>query len=615
MTQHFSHFTADDQQAAQERRQGDSPSGAGDAAPAASIMPGGLAERAQKAMRAAGRPSALSLLTASYAAAVEGRSDGGSDTFSPRSVITGASFSDPVEKKGKPKKEAPLREAADSAASRPFGDRPAPQTIAGIVDQMECDYLAFSLPASDGTMKCKVGGDDEADIVARAIRFFETNGLVFSGDGSGGPSFRRRLDFGLMDEKERPAKILVGSYTSGVPHIDIRGGGGLCAALAPAAQAEFPDGRASRVDVKLDVSVGPEGFDALYAWAGRFASCRLRPGAPELDPRGTAEGGRTFTMGARKSTVYLRVYEKGLQMCGAGHDDVDPRLVRIEFELKDFYSWEKAEIFQLSPGDALRSKGGWGRKWMEGAISALGLLAHPEKIVLRHMVTERPARTLADSADHGVRQYGKTFVRLAAHEMVEQDYGGSRAAAVLDHDTVEDKAVEAFRTRLRAAGAVAAVLTEQGLLGAECDDERARRMAEESAARGVLAAQKDASVRRRLAIVIGAESAARAKVKRKVEVGADRAEERAAAQKTASMLVRDAALLVQARQDVREGKEVLAQEAVRLGAWHRKLSDIAWHLADPSIIHFDPDLESARAAWAASRSRASSWPAAQGDQP
>jgi hypothetical protein len=232
------------------------------------------------------------------------------------------------------------------------------------------------------------------------------------------------------------------------------------------------------------------------------------------------------------------------------------------------------------------------------------------------MLTERPAKTLADSADHGARQYGKTFVRLAAHEMVEHDYGGSRAAAVLDPDTVEDKAVEAFRTRLRAAGVVNAVLVEQGLTGLECDDERARRMAEESAARGVLAAQKDASLRRRLAVVTGAESAARDKVKRAMEEGAARAEERAAAQKAASMLVRDAASLVQARQDVREGKEALADEAMRLGAWHRKLSDIAWHLADPSIIHFDPDLESARAEWHASRSRASSWSAtAQGDQP
>lgn len=320
-------------------------------------------------------------------------------------------------------------------------------------------------------------------------------------------------------------------------------------------------------------------------------------------------------MGARESTVYLRVYEKGLQLRGAGQEDADPRLIRIEFELKDFYSWEKAEIFRLSPGDALRSKGGWGRKWMEGAISALKLLDQPERIVLRHMLTERPVKTLGDSADHGVRQYGKTFVRLAAHEIVHDDFGGNRAAAVLDHDTVEDKAVEAFRTRLRAAGVVNAVLVEQGLTGLECDDERARRMAEESAARGVLAAQKDALLRRRLAVVTGAESAARGKVKRAMEEGAARAEERAAAQKAASMLVRDAASLVQARQDVREGKDALAQEAMRLGAWHRRLSDIALNLADPSIICFDPDLESARAEWAASRSRASSWPAAQGDQP
>lgn len=68
MTQHFSHFTA------------------ADAAPAPirPDRPDGLAAQAQKAMRAAGRPSALSLLTASYAAAVEGRSDGGPDPFSPR---------------------------------------------------------------------------------------------------------------------------------------------------------------------------------------------------------------------------------------------------------------------------------------------------------------------------------------------------------------------------------------------------------------------------------------------------------------------------------------------------------------------------------------------------
>lgn len=119
-------------------------------------------------MRAAGRPSALSLLTASYAAAVEGRSDGGPDPFSPRSVMTRASFSDPIENEEKQKKEAPRREGDDFG---PFGDRPGPQTIAEIVDMMECDYLAFSLPASDGTMKCKVGGDDETAIVARTIRF------------------------------------------------------------------------------------------------------------------------------------------------------------------------------------------------------------------------------------------------------------------------------------------------------------------------------------------------------------------------------------------------------------------------------------------------------------
>lgn len=278
---------------------------------------------------------------------------------------------------------------------------------------MECDYLAFSLPLSDGTMKCEVGGDDETAIVARAIRFVETNGLILAGDDSGGRAFRRRLDTGLMDGRERPARVLVGSYTGGVPHIDIRGGGGLCAALAPAAQAEFPDGRASRVDVKIDIAVGPKGFDALHAWAGRFASGRQRPGAPELDPRGTAEGGRTFTMGARKSAVFLRVYEKGLQMIGAGHD-ADPRLVRIEFELKDFYSWEKSEIFQLSPGDALRSKGGWGRKWMEGAINALGLLAHRTHSFSDQSAPRAAFAPTADQRPAACRSGGKLANKLDA---------------------------------------------------------------------------------------------------------------------------------------------------------------------------------------------------------
>lgn len=373
------------------------------------------------------------------------------------------------------------------------GDRPAPKQPPGeaskkprrrsrkkqtssalqaVFDAMFFDWFGITLPHPE-TGKgsgCERNSEVETIAVTRLVEFAEKMALHRSRVRNGINGYGAGADYTMGSEERDTVLTILSGHQSNMPGMAIPGGHGACQDLAEAVVDHFgSDFLVNRADVTLDHS--QEGlFDALLEMSQEFAGQRQKMRAPTIIQSDT---GRTFYLGSDR--VKLKVYQKDLERVANGRidaSDADPHLVRIEFSIAP-QSREKKAFAGLNPGEMLRTSV-WGRAWMAAAAQIMGMTREVDPVEPMRIEREERSRTLDDSVDHGIRQYGASFVRLAVSNLVpDDDYAGAK----LSEKEVEEELVRLLREKIAEAGTITRVLTEEGLDRVMGEDERSAMIA------------------------------------------------------------------------------------------------------------------------------------------
>ncbi|MDA9207342.1 replication initiation factor domain-containing protein [Octadecabacter sp.] len=292
--------------------------------------------------------------------------------------------------------------------------------------------------------------------MAQAIRFFEDNSMRFGTPTSGGRGYGNGLPFFVGNDNEAVGFVASGSTTGGMPNVTIKGGHGLCASLAPEFQRAFPGVRATRIDVCLDLIGEEESFEDLLDMSEMFARARKKMAKPQLHDVDDEKLGRTFYLGSRESSVFLRVYEKGkaenAKLAKAGMEEsANPNWIRIELQHQKIEGHKKVAFAAMTPSELVCVRD-WPRFWIALAAKVLGLTEAIGKAARHKAEFEPVVRTLEKSARWGIRQYGPTFLKMALNKVIELDFDGSEAATNITEQRLVEEAVDVFRDCLSASG-------------------------------------------------------------------------------------------------------------------------------------------------------------------
>jgi hypothetical protein len=345
-------------------------------------------------------------------------------------------------------------------------------------DDWKFDWLALTIPNGiDGKGSRRLGPDGEREAREAEAHLFTwatLKGLrvLRVGKGSDGYLGAAHLAFDPT-ASERVATIRAG-HTTNMPGLELTGGQGACADLAPLALTDLG---AVRVDVCLDVS-RPQLMHDMHELMCEIASERgMEP--PRID--GSSEKGQTIYMG--KDEAIVRVYQKDLERVAKGHlaaDQADPDLVRIEVMLRP-KGGAKAGMGRTArdegPG-ALLGVHLWVRQMME-RVAVLTQKAREDQAQMGvTRVRSRPdPRPLRVRAEHGARQYARTFCAAEIADIVKNDWDGDWLKSVVDGSQVIERALARLKDQM--LGVVGEVCDRLGVLevrDTEAEAERARDM-------------------------------------------------------------------------------------------------------------------------------------------
>lgn len=207
------------------------------------------------------------------------------------------------------------------------------------------------------------------------------------------------------------ARALTGGR-NGYPHVWASGDD--TDAFVPVIRSAWPTAhRVTRMDAAQDFD-GPGAWDRLYALALALADeRRLKVG--QAGDWHRLEDGRTLYVGAQKSAVFARLYEKGKQLRGLALDggaDISEHLVRLEVVVRpEGAARERAA--SADPQDAL----GYADWTRELARRVFG--AEVERVHIRERRESDDERAMAWM----VRQYGQHLERLARRLGTWEDVG------------------------------------------------------------------------------------------------------------------------------------------------------------------------------------------------
>ena len=333
--------------------------------------------------------------------------------------------------------------------------------LSNLLGQFFFDWYQVTLPNREGKASCMVGSAEEAEAIGAAFDWARTNGLHPGRIGGGHNGYRAALPFTDGPESTEPVfRVNSGSTGGLMPNLMLTGGHGACSRLAPALQKAFPGARLSRADAALDWSQ-PGLWDALHRMAKTLAKGNVKLGGVRTIESDT---GRTFYLGSRTSTVSLRVYEKDRERAAKGVidlADIDPDLIRIEWTFRP-QSKSKAGMATLSPGQMIRASV-WARDFMARAAAIMEVTERVERLNKQEVAREVAEKTLDGTVQHGVDQYAKSFMRLAAARIVERDHDGHYDTAMVDPRRLQVEALRIFKEKIRENKAAEFIVIEQRL--------------------------------------------------------------------------------------------------------------------------------------------------------
>jgi hypothetical protein len=333
--------------------------------------------------------------------------------------------------------------------------------LSDLLEEFFFDWLQVTLPNAEGRSSCAVGGREEEAAVDAAFQWARKHGLHPGRIRGGHNGYRAALPFSEAPESlDTVFQVNAGSSGGLMPNLMLTGGHGACARLAPSLQEAFPGARLSRADAALDWS--QEGlWDDLLRMARLLSSGNRKLGGVRTIESDT---GRTFYLGSRTSTVSLRVYEKDRERAAKGvidAADIDPDLIRIEWTFRP-QSKSKVGMAALDPGQMIRSSV-WARDFMARAANIMRVTGRVERLHRQEVAREVREKTLQGTVDHGVKQYARSFTRLAAARIVEREHGGHYDTAMVEPHQIEAEAVAIFTELLSETGMAVAAMIEERL--------------------------------------------------------------------------------------------------------------------------------------------------------
>lgn len=527
MTQHFSHISAAaDHQAPAERSQGDSPSCAVPAAPGMS-----LSSQAMAAMLARDTPATSTAQAVIYPPnAKRGGSlrhtqcaEPGGHGGNPRQDPANAGSFEPEAEQAPASESAPsgaepgICPQDDAANHPPFdgsergGETGKSRTrksrasattpeMAAFIGAFFFDWLSLTIPnGSDGTGRLRRSAKDDPDpaedlagkVESREAervltRWAVAQGLRQQRVGHGTDGYKGAAHYGLSPvEGDRLATIRAGHSVT-MPGLEIPGGGGACARLAPAALSQLGPVNLARADVSFDWS--QDGlFDALFAYARR-ESIRQRRNPPRLVDSGK---GRTFYWGEsvkkgggkkrERSEIELKVYEKDMELHSEGSliGPPDPRRVRIEFSFAPHKAPTKAGMARLAAAEgpgALLGTSLWVRRMVQHIAAITGATGENANRLAVSRIERMPvAATVMDRARGCLHMSVRTLCRAAASEVVAECHDGDWLAAEVGPDEIKAGVLAIVERYLDGSDEPARAASRLGLDEARnIDDEAAR---------------------------------------------------------------------------------------------------------------------------------------------
>lgn len=307
----------------------------------------------------------------------------------------------------------------------------------------------------------------------RACQWAVAEGLHQSRVGRGTDGYRAgAVLVAAPGSPERVATIRAG-HSRNFPGIEIPGGKGMAARLAPSAIRHLAPVLVARADAALDIS-HPGLLDALIAYAKGQAGAGAGKG---MEPPSIIEKDGARTMYWGRDAVRVRVYQKDLERAAKGvidRADADPHLVRVEFVFRP-ESRKKAAFADLSPGQMVQTSG-WARRLVEHLGQVVGI-AEKGDVMSKQSVADTPdPRTYEDRAQHGLNAYARTLCGAAAARLVARRFGGDWKQAEITPEAIENEVAAMVRQVVGRRGVAARFVEENGLEAVQTADARAASM-------------------------------------------------------------------------------------------------------------------------------------------
>lgn len=317
---------------------------------------------------------------------------------------------------------------------------------------------------SPTTLAGKTDNACEQNAAVKAIiGFLIAGGYVpYHGKGGAGKSYGVSVEFKEDIAHSEPVAFLsFGSHSGSMPHITVKGADGRGHAVARLLQSTRIPFRASRIDVRLDISM--ETLFARLAAKMRAMADNSKKIKKPVRFIGS-EGGEMARLGSTKSPVCIRVYKKDFERFEKKKikkEDIDPNLVRIEFQFRleglDGVAKANMSPWQLAQSTPMT------REFLHGLGAVLQL---PGECEIVKGPKEVSPRTEFDAEAAGFLQYQRTFARAscatlfeAASKKLEESGQGEEQICVSE---VEDLMISRFGKYVKESGVAEKVLAEFG---------------------------------------------------------------------------------------------------------------------------------------------------------
>ncbi|MBN7783670.1 hypothetical protein JYP51_01985 [Ponticoccus gilvus] len=336
------------------------------------------------------------------------------------------------------------------------------------------------------------------------LRFVVASGLYKRAEGEGRQGYKVGFEFGSHPTKGKPFVSVRAGHSRNMPGMEISGGNGACALLAPKVREQIGPHFVSRADVSMDINA-PGLFERLHGYM--IVQSRGGPKDP-LPPevRGDDEGGKTlywlYNLGVkangktryRKRGVWLRVYEKDKERLARGMiapQDVNPHLVRVEFVFLHDEQEGKLKLSLMTPQKMISAHRRSRElvQWL--ARECAGLTKEEAVLALTKVATPACDKTAEERAITGIAQYKTPIVDGSIERIVNRDFGGDWSEAKIAAADVYEEAGRLLLSELAMHGTIENRIRWHGIDQVRTEAEKAERLRD--AMNGFLSRQKAAA--------------------------------------------------------------------------------------------------------------------------